>query len=117
MQPMVARAMLMSQLSSSGLEKLRAYEKQSFKDQPGRYLQGFEICKLMKNKAANPSERMISALEQIWADYDSRVMSISRKFEEEHHEVVPRTKLEEIWAWEDYAIKHAEKWSDSLVEA
>jgi len=57
----------------------------------------------------------VSRLEKLWADYEKNQMGASRRLEEEHPEVLPRTKLEEIWAWEDYAAHESVKWSESLV--
>lgn len=45
-------------------------------------------------------------MEDLWRDYAKKELSVSQAFEETHPEVVPRTKLEEVWAWEDWAIEH-----------
>jgi len=44
-------------------------------------------------------------MEAIWFEYRKTQEQTSRDFELQHVEVNPRSKLEEIWAWEDHAIK------------
>lgn len=46
----------------------------------------------------NETERM----EEVWGEYARTQLSAGQKFEEEHPELKPKTKAEEVHAWEDY---------------
>lgn len=70
----------------------------------------------MKNIPTNPTERMIKKLEELWQNYERVEMASGRKFEEEHPEIVPRTRLEEVWAWEDYAKNNSDKWLENSYD-
>lgn len=70
----------------------------------------------MKNKPVNPSEMSIKKLEDLYQNYERTVMVSSRQFEEEHPELVPRTRLEEVWAWEDYARSNSDRWLENSYE-
>ena len=110
MDAMIARVFLMSQLSPGGLEKFRDYEKSAMIPFPARYLQGSEIAKGMKNPPKNPTETEVSWMQNLWENYRRNELRSSVEFEEQHSEVVARTKLEEIYAWENYAMRQYVKW-------
>lgn len=109
LHPMVVRAILVTQISTAGLEKLRDYEK-SVMGMDGRYLQGSEICWCMKAPPKNPTDIVIGWFEALWLAYEREQEWTGRSFEEQHPEIVPRTRLEEIYAWEDYARDHYVRW-------
>jgi hypothetical protein len=110
MHPMVVRAILAIHLSPAGRGKLRDYERRILADQPGRYLTGFEITRCMKNKPNNPTDQELGRMESLWRDYERNQMRGGWELEREHPEVVPRDKLDEIYAWEDYAIEEYVRW-------
>ncbi len=103
MHPMAARAFLAIHLSPGGREKFRAYE-QSVVGQSGRYLTGFEIVRCLQKRPENPQEHEAQKMEDLWIRYEKEHLWPARRFEEEHPEVVPLSKLEEIYEWEDYAV-------------
>lgn len=65
---------------------------------------------MMKNKPINPSEEHLAWMETLWRNYERNQEQMGRQFEEEHPEVTPLTRLEEIWAWEDYAMREYLQW-------
>lgn len=107
MLPMSARAFLALQINLSGqgnLEKMRDYEK-SLKLPPGRYLMGSEIARWMKMRLPNaiiqnPMESESNYMDSLWVDFDKNRRHLS-----------PQLSLQEIHAWEDWAI---ENYSPSL---
>lgn len=116
MHPMAVRAILATQISPEGRSKLRDYESRIFKAQPGRYLTGFEIVNCMKVKPKNPSDQEISRMDSLWFEYQKTQQRGGWDLEEQHPEVVELTRMEEIWAWEDYAVQHYLSWmSDRFV--
>lgn len=70
---------------------------------------------MMKNKPVNPSAQVIDKLEVLWVDYERTQMGVGRRLEQEHSEVIPTTKLEDIWAWEDYASRESVLWAENLI--
>lgn len=114
--PMAIRAILATHLSPEGRKKLRDYEKAIFKDLPGRYLQGFEIVRCMKFPPKNPTDQEISQMENLWQKNEREQLWPGQQFESNHPEVIALSKLEEIWAWEDWAINQFVKWVSSPIE-
>lgn len=103
MHPMVARAFLNMQLTPNGRERIRAYEKRL---PPGRYLQGFEVSRLLNLKPKPVDESMGTEMEALWVRYATTQLNASHAFEEEHPEVRPLSKAEEVHAWEDWALQN-----------
>lgn len=46
----------------------------------------------------------LAAMERLWGQYATTVLRAAEEFEEQHPEVVPRSKAEEIHAWEEWAL-------------
>lgn len=55
-------------------------------------------------------------MESLWSEYERQQLWPGQQFEEEHNDVVPRSKLEEIWAWEDYAVGEYVRWLGEVLE-
>jgi hypothetical protein len=125
MEPMAARALLAIALSSENRKKLRSYEKTL---PPGKYLQGGEICRLFKLTPKTASDEDIRTLEQMWHEYNRRVLWKKNKIEEKRHEVdcvkkcICKTRQEEVHDWEDFAMQNFDKawisidWGEAYVE-
>ena len=52
-------------------------------------------------------------MESLWSEYAQTQIDAGVRFEEEHPELEPRTKIEEIHAWEDFAIHRFMHWITS----
>jgi hypothetical protein len=44
-------------------------------------------------------------LDGLWRDYERQVIWPGETFEEQHPEVIPRSKAETVRAWEDWACE------------
>lgn len=53
-------------------------------------------------------------MENLWFEYAKTQQHSGWDLEKQHPEVVPRSRLEEIWAWEDYAIARFVDWIQDL---
>ena len=98
MHPMAARAFLNMQLSPSERERLRDFEKSLPR---GRYLQGYEVCRMLNLRPKSVPDIDTSAMESLWTHYAKTQLNVGRTFEDEHSDIEPRTKQQEVHAWED----------------
>jgi len=103
MHPMAMRAFLNMYLSPEKREKQRVYERSL---PPGRYLQGFEICRMWNLKPSPVDDADMTRMEALWFQYERTQQSLGMQFEERHPDVCPRSLQEEIHAWEDWALRH-----------
>jgi hypothetical protein len=59
----------------------------------------------------------IGRMESLFFQYERENLASGRKLEEENAEVVPLTPLEEVWAWEDFAVRqYVRGLQDSFVQ-
>lgn len=117
MEPMSARAFLIGQIRQAGrpdiIDLIRGYEKRAMP--PGRYLTASEWCHYLwrvgkKNplnqiEIINPSEEDIVRMDTLYRRWENVELPLAVQFEEEHPDVTPRPRIEEIHAWEDYACE------------
>lgn len=114
MHPMVARAFLRMQLLPEQIERLRNYEKQNLP--LNRYLQGFEICQKFGLKPKPLEETATDDMEKLWMAFERNFLWPQQKREDRLHPEIcsmstckhppvhgVRTKLDEIYQWEDFA--------------
>lgn len=55
-------------------------------------------------------------MEEIWNEYRRTQERSGFDLEQQHPELVSRTKLEEIWAWEDFAVAQYVVWISDRFE-
>src|SRR3990167_7563540 len=113
MEPMTARALLTLRLSPEQREKLRKHEKTL---PPGRYLQGFEICRMFGIKVGEIAEDQISELESLYRRWEREILWKANNIEDKRHGAVCvpttgawckcRTRQEEIHEWENFSIEN-----------
>lgn len=103
MHPMAARAFLNKLLNVTERMELRRTERNL---PPGRYLQGSEICRIFNLKPDSLPEEETDKMEALWGHYGRTDLRLALQFEDEHPEVIPKTKAEEVHAWEDFALTH-----------
>lgn len=59
----------------------------------------------MFNLKTNPVPDIdLSRMDALWSQYAKTQLNVGREFEEQHPELMTRTKAEEIHDWEDWAI-------------
>lgn len=56
-------------------------------------------------------------MDQLWFEYERVQLGAGRRLEEEHPEVIGLTRIQEIYAWEDYAIERYMHWIDIPMSA
>ncbi len=112
-----ARAFLIGQIRKAGrtdiIDLIRDYEKRQLP--PGRYLSASELCHYLsrigqKNprnqvEITNPTDEDISRMDALYHRWTNLDLKMANQFEEEHPEIKPRTRTEEIHAWEDFACQ------------
>ena len=117
MEPLVARAFLTGILKKANrpdlIDLIRGYEKRALP--PGRYLTASELCEYLKRigkknpsnrvDLVNPSDEDVTLMEKLYWRWSNHNLVLANQFEEEHPEVVPKTRIEEIHAWEDFACQ------------
>ncbi len=114
MHPMAARAILNLMLLPEQIEKLRNYEKKNLPE--GRCLQGFEICRMFRLKAKPLSEEQTDEMERLWFAFERNFLWPQQRRENALHPEGctmftcrhppaqgVRSKLEEIYQWEDFS--------------
>lgn len=118
MHPMSARAFLAQDLTrnlrSDILKTIRDYELSGILP-PGRYLVGGEIGMYLKRIAkknpknqvelTSPTEEDIMAMDKLWFEYERTILVHAHQFEDEHPEITPRSRIEDIHAWEDWVCR------------
>lgn len=130
MHPMVARAFLNGLLTSEQRLRLRQYENTL---EPGRYLQGFEICNLFKLKPNPVDEKETDRIQSLYFEYRKRIEWKQSQLNDIHHEEVcnkkPRrnigkygwcycpTTQQDVHAWEDWSLEHMDKTLEELAWA
>lgn len=103
MHPMVARAFIYKLLSDKQKESLKGFERRLEK---GRYLQGFEICQMFRLKPDPVPEEETDRMQNLWMSYERETIWKGEQFEQEHSEVVPLSRLEQIWNWQEWASRY-----------
>ena len=121
MEPMSARAFLALILKKSTrqdiLDIIRDFEKRNLPSE--RYLQGSEICRYLRRigsknirnkiELTNPSADQVSAVGNLWKEYERNVIWPGEQFEHEHpKDVAALSKQEQIHRWEDWACVRLE---------
>ena len=101
MHPMAARALITIHLSPDERKRLRVYEKSL---PPGRYLQGFELCRMFHLALKTVPERDSLQMEDLWGRWGRTELAIEQRREDQDRSIIPRSKQEEIHAWEDWAL-------------
>ena len=114
MNQMVIRAWLAKQMGWPEMLRIREGERKIFGcEKTGRCLTGFEIVRLLGQKVKNPSELEAQSLWKMFLDYEHKELWKRQQIEEIKHEreCSPTgkcgcaSKLDEIYAWEDYVTK------------
>lgn len=100
MHPMVARAFLSKLLNEFEKANLRKTERSL---PQGRYLQGFEICRKYNLKPKPLPEEETEKMQQLWETYAKTQLRAGQEFEDTHPEIIPKSKAEEVHAWEDWS--------------
>lgn len=112
MEPMTVRVLLAMQLSPEQRGKLRRHERSL---PAGRYLQGYEICRLFNLKPSPATEQDTAMLDDLWKQYERRILWKVNQIEQKRHDercggfagwCKCRTKQEEIHEWEDWALEN-----------
>jgi hypothetical protein len=117
MEPQSARAFLIGTLRKAGrhnlIDLIRGYEKRALP--PARYLTASELCHYLRRigqknpknqvEVQNPSDQEIQQMDDLYHRWRGIELRLANQFEEEHPEVVPKTLIEEIHAFEDYACQ------------
>lgn len=70
----------------------------------------------MKNPPKSPAENDIARMDALWLDYQRTQGRAGQELETQHPEVEPRSRLDEIYAWEDYAVNEYSKWLSDKFE-
>lgn len=109
METMSARAFLHKLLSESERKELFQIEKNF---PPGRYWQGFEICRHFHLKPEPLDEAEVQQMDALWRDYRKTILWKKQALENLKHdkECQPHCKcttdLEEIYEWQTWALMH-----------
>lgn len=134
MHPMVARACIAPLLSSEQREKLRKYERSL---PPGRYLQGFEICRMLRLKPTTIAEEETDRIQNLYFEWEKRILWPINNAENIRHErecrdfvgkneleIKPmknnlkwckcRTRQQEVHEWEDWALQNMDRTTEDL---
>jgi len=53
-------------------------------------------------------------MESLWTHYAKTQLNVGRTFEDEHSDIEPRTKQQEVHAWEDWSLQNFQ--GPALVE-
>lgn len=75
------------------------------------------MIRCLKSAPKNPTDDEVERVDHLFFTYDRTQIRAGDQLEMEHPEVSKRTKLEEIWAWEDYAIRQFSAWVKESFEA
>jgi hypothetical protein len=109
MDPWAARFLLYRMLNDSERKDLRALEEAGQKHSPGRYLQGFEICRRYNLKVETVPESVTDQIHQllwIWRKrYESRYDEMLSKSDGKSIEMV-QTFLDELQDWINFATEN-----------
>jgi hypothetical protein len=124
MEPMIARAFLYRMLGPNEREKLNAIELSMPR---GRYLQGFEICRLFNLEPKPITEAQENQMKEVRAGFEKilwkqRVLEMraenpGRTNEELTGAVDGKIGPEDLSSWQPYAVLHYREPSGSFKEA
>lgn len=100
MHPMVARAFTNKLLNEFERAELRKIERNLAQ---GRYYLASEICHKYNLRPESLPETETEKMESLWIKYATTQLNMGLEFEETHPDIQPRSKAEEVHAWEDWA--------------